>query len=198
MIRRRKYHLLTIVLIAGISIWIGRKWLLTRVFASQMSGPTFKPSLVSDETLTFGFDGAIQDSKLPAPWQMTTISWKLDFDFTTSDRPDEKAIHFRCPKGHVVIYTAVDPFDPNRYPIITWRWKGITLPTDGDLRKHALFGENKNDEMIQVLIAFENNQPVKETLNYGWDTTAPAGTELEEWSPVTKLQTRVVESGADH
>ena len=198
MIRRRKYHLLAIALTVALCCWIGKRWLLGRVLASQMAGPVYKPPVVAEDVLIFGFDGDIQPTGLPAPWQSTAITGKLDFDLSQPlDQLAKKAFHFRCEKAHVVVYTQVDPFDPNRYPIITWRWKGLTLPTNGDLRTHAAiphFGDNRNDEILQVLIAFES----KETLNYGWDTTAPVGTELEEWSPVTKLQTRVVESGADH
>jgi hypothetical protein len=197
MIRRRKYHLLAVILIVAVSAWVGRRWLLSRVFASQMSGPVYKPPVVADDILVVGFDGPIQETGLPTPWQSRTIIGKLDFDMPPLDDSDHKAFHFHCEKSHAVVYAQVDPFDPNHYPIITWKWKGLALPTNGDARTHSAiphFGDNRNDEVLQVLIAFES----KETLNYGWDTSAPVGTEMEEWSPVTKLQMRVVESGTDH
>jgi len=82
--------------------------------------------------------------------------------------------------------------DVRRVPILTWRWKMVTLPAGGDCRRKAV-----DDEAGQVYVAFPRfpTSVRSRIIGYVWDTTAPAGTivQSESSSLVTYV---VVRSGA--
>jgi len=60
------------------------------------------------------------------------------------------------------------------YPVLNWRWKAITLPSNGDVRK-----KHTDDQALQIYVAFpatgwpeKLNTPV---IGYIWDSEAPKG-----------------------
>jgi Protein of unknown function (DUF3047) len=150
------------------------------------------------EEIRFNFDGAQGSDGIPAPWQSKVIHGSLQAEVTdATDGPGGKALRVKCDKSHFLLWDQGQPFDPKDYPFVSWSWKANTLPTGGDVRKHALLsfmGENRNDAVVQVLIGFEGNK----VLSYIWDSTAPVGTEVQEPSPVATVKTQVLDSGPAH
>src|SRR5579859_2026450 len=56
--------------------------------------------------------------------------------------------------------------DLEQYPILTWKWKVIKLPTGGDFRK-----AKTDDQAAQLFVALSKTRAIV----YLWDTTAPQG-----------------------
>ena len=175
--------------------WIEFRHLKSQLFASP---GLVMPLVVGQKVIHFGFDEAPRTDGVPAPWQSKIIKGTMQVDLIdTPELSGKKAVRLQCEKSHFLIYNASSPFDPEQYPVLEWSWKVVTLPTDGDVRKHdpiPYIGENRNDAAVQILIGFEGN----DVLSYIWDTTAPVGTEVEEPSPVAKVRTQVMDSGIAH
>lgn len=69
--------------------------------------------------------------------------------------------------------------DVRRFPILTWRWKVLTLPRGGDSRRRET-----DDQAAQVYVAFPRFPTAVRSriIGYVWDTTAPAGTVVKSES----------------
>jgi hypothetical protein len=72
------------------------------------------------------------------------------------------------------------------YPYLSWSWKAADLPEGGDFRDGG-----KDDQAAQLFVAFG-----RKSICYIWDTTAPVGSEAEQYIPmVMTVKIIVVESG---
>jgi hypothetical protein len=160
--------------------------------------PAGAVELVPAETdvLHFRFDGPMDANGVPSPWQPTVSSGKLQVEVRGREgASDQKVLWVRSQKASYFLADAAQPFDPAEYPSLSWSWKAVVLPTGGDVRQHnLLFGSNRNDQALQVLVAFGGNT----VLSYVWDATAPVDTEVDEPSLAATVKTRVVESGTAH
>lgn len=58
----------------------------------------------------------------------------------------------------------------DRTPWLVWEWKPLVLPAGGDVRD-----PKRNDQVARVMVVFEGMRGIQ----YVWDTTAPAGTDVE-------------------
>jgi hypothetical protein len=148
----------------------------------------------SNGGVTFGWDGPLQPDGLPQPWESRVIVGSLNSS-VINDIEQGKSQDLVCDGSHVVVWYAAAPFAASTHPIIAWSWKALALPMRGDTRTHAAFpllSSNRNDKALQVMVGFEGDL----VLNYVWDANAPMGYECDEWSPVAKVKTRVVDSGA--
>ena len=144
------------------------------------------------EEVVFDFVGEADKSGIPAPWALTTSSGKPAIEVTKDDAG--KVLHVESSKASFFLANSSREVDPLRFQTLCWRWKGVTLPTGGDVRTSGeLFfsSKNKNDQALQVIVTFKN----KRMLSYVWDTTAPEGTELKESNFRFNIQTIVVQSG---
>jgi hypothetical protein len=154
------------------------------------------PDRTGADVLHFRFDGVTDADGVPAPWQPKVSSGRLQVEVRSREgAPDQKVLWVRSQGASYFLANAAHPFDPAEYPYLSWSWKALVLPTDGDVRKNSLlFGPNRNDQALQVLVAFEGGA----VLSYVWDTTAPVGAEVDEPSLVAAVKTTVVDSGATH
>jgi hypothetical protein len=77
----------------------------------------------------------------------------------------------------------------DKTPWLVWEWKAMVLPEGGDVRN-----PERNDQAARVMIVFEGMRGIQ----YVWDTTAPAGTDVEpeELLSIFKRVLVVVRSGA--
>jgi len=63
-------------------------------------------------------------------------------------------------------------FDIRKYPYLTWRWKALRLPKEGDIRKR-----DTDDQAGQVYVLFPKFPTTVNTRSAGyiWDSNAPQG-----------------------
>jgi hypothetical protein len=181
--------------VAGLYLWVTR---LPPKIPSQpapVAGNT-EPTPAAADALHFRFDGSTDANGVPAPWQPKVSGGQLQVEVRSREgESDQKVLWVRSQKASYFLANAGQPFDAAEYPYVSWSWKVLVLPTEGDVRQHnLLFGPNRNDQALQVLVAFERNM----VLSYVWDTTAPVGTEVDEPSLAATVKTRVVDSGATY
>jgi Protein of unknown function (DUF3047) len=147
----------------------------------------------SSDAIRFLFDGPLQENGLPKSWEARVIVGKLQSE-VVNEPSGEKCLRMKCDESHFVIWCKTTPIDPEKFPIIAWRWEARTLPPRGDSRTHAalpMVGDYRNDKGLQLMVSFEGDL----VLNYVWDSNAPVGYELDERSPVATIKTQVVDTG---
>jgi len=83
------------------------------------------------------------------------------------------------------------PFDIRKYPYLTWRWKALRLPKEGDIRKRET-----DDEAGQVYVLFPRFPTTVNTLSVGyiWDSNAPQGSSGTS-TAYSKMRYFVLQSG---
>lgn len=84
--------------------------------------------------------------------------------------------------------------DIKTFPLLTWSWKVIKLPTGGDIRERA-----RDDQAAQVYVIFPRwpyPRVNSDVIGYIWDSQAPIGLRLT--SPQsTNVKLVVLQSGAE-
>jgi len=174
--------------------------------------PVKEPKESAPPVIRFEFDGPVADNGVPAPWIATVSAGNLQAKVVAlheesggKEAGDASSLRGKSTENGSALWVRSDrasflltnrrEFDVATYPVLRWSWKATVLPTDGDVRKNALlFGENRNDQAVQLLVVFED----RKVLSFVWDSTAPVGTEVDEPSPLAMVKTRVVDSGSEH
>jgi hypothetical protein len=85
------------------------------------------------------------------------------------------------------------PFDPEQYPILTWRWRVERMPEHADIS--TLSGD---DAAARLFVVFHDgaSPSTKRKIEYVWDTTHPAGSMIPEPNAPDTVKVIVLESGA--
>jgi len=127
---------------------------------------------------------------VPAGWKGQ--SWGgPKFELAIAIDGTDKVLHLKSRGDNSTISKEI-AVDVTTSPLMTWRWKVVTLPVGGDCRRKAT-----DDEAAQIYVAFPRTptQLRSRIIGYVWDTTAPAGTiaKSESSSLVTYV---VVRSGS--
>jgi len=84
--------------------------------------------------------------------------------------------------------------DPKQFPILTWRWKVIKLPADGDVREPA-----RDDQAAQVYLIFPRWPSPRinsDVVGYIWDSRAPVGVTLTSHQ-AANVKLMVLQSGGE-
>ncbi len=87
------------------------------------------------------------------------------------------------------------PFDPERYPILKWRWRVDRMPSGADISVRQ-----GDDAAARLYVVFRDARSPDHSphrrLEYVWDTSHPAGTVIPDpYSPDT-VKAIVLESGS--
>ncbi len=84
-------------------------------------------------------------------------------------------------------------FDIRKYPYVTWRWKALRLPPEGDIRKR-----DTDDEAGQIYILFPKFPTMVNTrsMGYIWDSKTPQGTAGTS-TAYSKMKYVVLQSGTE-
>lgn len=148
----------------------------------------------SRATLEWGFAEIDHASGRPAHWELKVSSGRGQVEARPATPDAPPSLWVRAALSSLLLANRQYTYDPGEFPWLMWTWKGAALPKGGDIRVNALvFGPNRNDQALQVLVAFENQN----VLSYVWDTTAPVGTEVHEPSVIGHVESRVVQSGPE-
>ena len=84
--------------------------------------------------------------------------------------------------------------DIKKYPILTWRWKVMTLPAGGDVRN-----KSKDDQAAQIYLHFARFPKMINfwDIGYIWDSVTPKGSILPSRQPIgSRVQYIVLQSGS--
>ena len=122
---------------------------------------------------------------IPEGW--TGHSWGgPKYDFAVVPDGADRVLRLRSRGDNSTISKEIK-VDVKRRPVLTWRWKIVTLPAGGDCRRTAA-----DDEAGQVYVAFSRFPAAVRSriIGYVWDTTAPVGTIVKSES--SSLVTYVV------
>jgi hypothetical protein len=85
------------------------------------------------------------------------------------------------------------PFDPEQYPILTWRWRVDRMPQRADISTRS-----GDDAAARLFVVFRDaaDPAIKRKLEYVWDTTHAVGSIIPDpYSPDT-TKAIVLESGS--
>jgi len=85
------------------------------------------------------------------------------------------ALGLRSERSSFALYRDV-VVDLNEFPFLSWSWKVVRLPADGDVRDRAA-----DDQAAQVYVIFPRwPAPLKnsDVVGYVWDSRAPVGTRV--------------------
>ena len=101
------------------------------------------------------------------------------------------ALRLRSEQSSFALYRDV-VVDLNEFPFLSWAWKVVRLPADGDVRERAT-----DDQAAQVYVIFPRwPWPLKssDVIGYVWDSRAPVGTQLTS-TKAANVKIIVVASG---
>ena len=86
------------------------------------------------------------------------------------------------------------PFDPEQYPVLTWRWRVDRMPQRADISTRS-----GDDAAARLFVVFRDaaDPSIKRKLEYVWDTNHAAGSIIPDpYSPDT-MKAIVLESGSE-
>ena len=120
----------------------------------------------------------------PPGWELSEKSGKADL--AVVDDGGVPAVRFRSVSTSFSIQREVK-VDLRQFPMLTWKWKVITLPTGGDFRKSAT-----DDQAAQLFVAFSKSKAIV----YVWSSTVPKGLmQSTSPAPFTTVKLVVMRSG---
>ena len=79
-----------------------------------------------------------------------------------------KVLRIQADKASGVIMVDCSDVDLDKYPIMRWRWKAVTLPTGADATVSS-----KDDQGIAVYVGY--GRISQESISYTWQTETPKG-----------------------
>ena len=138
------------------------------------------------EVLVENWSGVPVGTKGVPPGWKKQIWGSPSYDFTVASESPNRVLHLLSAGDSSTINKEVS-IDVRQYPILTWRWKVVTVPAGADARR-----KEADDEAAQLYVTFERFPSAVRSriIGYIWDTTAPAGTIVK--SQKTGLITYVV------
>jgi hypothetical protein len=132
------------------------------------------------------FAGERDTDVVPQPWNIRLKEGKADVRIASDNGGN--VLHITCRESSVSVERNAS-VDIIVSPYMSWTWKVLKVPTQGDVRKKGY-----NDQALQILVAFEN----RKILSYVWDSNAPEGTITDEsvgWPVNLKIKVIVVKAG---
>lgn len=118
-------------------------------------------SWAADQMMIGDFSQGANAHGVPNGWQLKVKSGESKYSVVKTDglsalRLQSKDSSFSIQKEVMV--------DLTQFPILSWQWKVVTLPTGGDFRKLKT-----DDQAAQMCLAFTK----RKLLVYVWSSTAP-------------------------
>jgi hypothetical protein len=162
-------------------------------WATQAALAVLVPAVLvaADRVVEDWADHRVGARGIPAGWKGQ--SWGSPaYDLTIVEDEGGKALRLRSAnEGSTISKEIRGTVDLRATPILSWRWKVVTLPKGGDSRR-----KETDDQAAQVYVAWPRfPQAVRSRIiGYVWDTTAPVDTVIpsQKTSTVTYV---VVRSG---
>jgi hypothetical protein len=138
------------------------------------------------ETVVLNYNDFPKNADGKEIWVKKVKSGKADITVIEDSELKTKVLNVKSDDASFYFQKKVD-IDLKKYEVVSWKWKVITNPKGGDVRKSAT-----DDQAIQVIFAFEG----KYLISYVWDPTAPVGYSKDSSIPFLVAQKiLVLESG---
>lgn len=133
--------------------------------------------------------GRLPAEGVPEGWSLEELAGRGQVEVVRSD--GQLAVRLHSEGASFLLHRDV-LLDIREYPYLSWSWKVVRLPRDGDVRD-----PERNDHAAQVYVVFPrwpSPRTTSSVIGYVWDTHAPVGTRLP--SPTApNVRFIVVESG---
>lgn len=135
--------------------------------------------------------GRLPAEGVPAGWTLEELEGRGVVEVVRSDGHLAMRLHSQ---GAAFLLHRDVLLDIREFPYLSWTWKAVQLPRDGDLRDPA-----RNDHAAQVYVVFPrwpSPRTSSDVIGYVWDTEAPV--DSRQASPLAdNVRLIVVESGHD-
>jgi hypothetical protein len=136
-------------------------------------------------------------ARLPAPgvpsgWEMTEFAG-TDASVELVRADGRLAMRLRSDRNSFALHRDL-VLDVRQYPMLTWSWKVVRLPSGGDVREPA-----RNDQAAQVYVVFPRwpaPRTSSDVIGYVWDSRAPVGTTVTH-PRASNVRIIVLESGQE-
>ena len=133
----------------------------------------------------------LPSAELPSGWNLREFAGRAQVEVVRED--SRFALRLVSQGTSFALYRDV-ALDLKQFPILTWRWKVMKLPTGGDIRVRA-----SDDQAAQLYLVFPR-WPLprinSKVVGYIWDSRAPVGSTLT--SPhAANVKVVVLQSGAE-
>jgi DUF3047 family protein len=126
--------------------------------------------------------------RLPATWSFYGREPQLTFAPAVVVDEGRRALWLKTEHYSVRLARKTD-VDVSQAPVLSWQWKAVTLPEQGDIR-----GEIR-DQVARIVLMFPPRYRPR-MLGYVWDTRAPVGTEAHTKQTMLDRWLVVVRSGS--
>jgi len=126
---------------------------------------------------------------IPAGWTAKEFVGHASVELVRDDT--RLALRLRSERSSFALYRDV-VVDLNEFPFLSWSWKVVLLPPDGDVRVRAA-----DDQAAQVYVIFPRwPAPTRnsDVVGYVWDSRAPVGTRVTS-TQAANVKIIVVASG---
>ncbi len=135
------------------------------------------------------FSEGLNDQSIPKGWSLEKSPSKESKISVEQDK-EGKVLHLLSVNDTFGLEKKI-PFDIRKYPYLTWRWKALRLPKEGDIRKRET-----DDEAGQVYVLFPRFPTTVNTRSVGyiWDSNAPQGSSGTS-TAYSKMRYFVLQSG---
>ena len=146
----------------------------------------FSPAPVSafQHVVIADFSTGVDEDGVPFGWELKERSGKADFSII--EEGGIHALHLRSKETSYALQKSVD-VDPQKYPVLSWKWKVTELPEGGDFRR-----SKTDDQAAQLFVAFSDRRVIA----YIWDSSAPQGLMEDACAlPFVTIKAIVVRSG---
>ena len=133
--------------------------------------------------------GHLPASGTPLGWELKEFTGDASIELVRNE--GRLALRLRSERTSFALHRDV-VLDVRQYPMLTWSWKVLKLPSGGDVRDPT-----RNDQAAQVYVIFPrwpSPPTASEVIGYVWDSRAPVGTTLAH-PRAPNVRMIVVESG---
>ena len=112
----------------------------------------------------------LDSDKIPEGWSYRGKPGTPDvkYEIVEDKELKHKVLHITSDKASGVIMVDCSDVDLDKYPIMRWRWKAVTLPTGADATVKA-----KDDQGIAVYVGY--GKLSQSSISYNWQTETPKG-----------------------
>ena len=126
--------------------------------------------------------------RLPAKWSFYGKKAELKFAPAIVTNDGRRALWLKTERYSVRLARTLEVGLAST-PVLSWEWKAVTLPAEGDVRSEI------RDQVARIVLIFPPRYRPR-MLGYVWDTRAPVGTEAHTKQTMLDRWLVVIRSGS--